>query len=483
MLLSSLIGADATAPAGAGNVEIAGISSDSRQIRPGFVFAAIAGSKADGARFIADAIAKGAAAILVNDETEVVGHGDVPVLRATEPRRALALMAARFFGLRQPETTVAVTGTSGKTSVADFTRQIYAALGHKSASLGTIGVVKGDSAIYGSLTTPDPVSLHKTLAELAAEGITHLAFEASSHGLDQHRLDGVMLKAAAFTNLGRDHLDYHPTVEEYLAAKLRLFTELLPDDGVAVINADGAEAARAIEAAEASGRPVFTVGRAGTGLKLGRLVREGFAQRMSVAHEGRTFDIRLPLLGEYQASNALVAAGLAIATGDVPGRVLPALQGLKGVKGRLEIIGEARGGLAVVDYAHKPEALAAVLDALRPFATGKLICVMGCGGDRDKGKRPIMGAIAVEKSDVVIVTDDNPRTEKPEAIRAEIIAAAPGAQEIGDRAEAISAGVAMLGEGDVLVVAGKGHETGQIVGDRVLPFSDHDEVRKALERG
>ena len=391
-------------------------------------------------------------------------------------------MAARFYGLQQPQTVVAVTGTSGKTSVADFTRQIYAALGHKSASLGTIGLIKGDSAVYGSLTTPDPVSLHKTLAELAAEGVTHLAFEASSHGLDQHRLDGVLIKAAAFTNLGRDHLDYHPTVEEYLAAKLRLFSELLPADGTAVINADSPEGARAAEAAQSGGRRVFTVGRAGEALKLERLVREGFAQRMSIAHEGRVFDIRLPLLGEYQASNALVAAGLAIATGEVAGRVLPALQGLKGVKGRLEIIGEARGGLAVVDYAHKPEALAAVLDALRPFATGRLICVMGCGGDRDKGKRPIMGAIAVEKSDVVIVTDDNPRTERPEAIRAEILIAAPGAQEIGDRAEAIAAGVGMLGAGDVVVVAGKGHETGQLVGDKVLPFSDHDEVRKALER-
>jgi UDP-N-acetylmuramoyl-L-alanyl-D-glutamate--2,6-diaminopimelate ligase len=447
------------------------------------VFAAIAGSKADGARFIADAVAKGAVAILTSKDAVVAGVGDIPVLRADEPRRVLALMAARFYGLQQPHTVVAVTGTSGKTSVADFTRQIYAALGHKSASLGTIGLVKDDSAIYGSLTTPDPVSLHKTLAELAAEGITHLAFEASSHGLDQHRLDGVLLKAAAFTNLGRDHLDYHPTVDAYLAAKLRLFSQLLPEDGTAVINVDAPEAARALEAAQVAGRRVFTVGRAGETLKLERLVREGFAQRMSVAHEGRVFDIRLPLLGEYQASNALVAAGLAIATGDVAGRVLPALQGLKGVKGRLEIIGEARGGLAVVDYAHKPEALAAVLDALRPFATGKLICVMGCGGNRDKGKRPIMGAIAVEKSDVVIVTDDNPRTEKPEAIRAEILIAAPGAQEIGGRAEAIAAGVAMLGAGDVLVVAGKGHETGQIVGDKVLPFSDHDEVRKALERG
>ena len=484
MLLSSLIGADAAAPAGSGNVEVAGITSDSRNVRPGFVFAAIAGSKADGARFIADAVTKGAVAILTREDTEVVGIGDVPVLRAAEPRRVLALMAARFYGLQQPQTVVAVTGTSGKTSVADFTRQIYAALGHKSASLGTIGLVKGDSAVYGSLTTPDPVSLHKTLAELAAEGVTHLAFEASSHGLDQHRLDGVLIKAAAFTNLGRDHLDYHPTIEAVLRR------QAAPVLGIAARGRyrrhqrrQPRKAARAAEAAQGGGRRVFTVGRAGEGLKLERLVREGFAQRMSVAHEGRVFDIRLPLLGEYQASNALVAAGLAIATGDVAGRVLPALQGLKGVKGRLEIIGEARGGLAVVDYAHKPEALAAVLDALRPFATGRLICVMGCGGDRDKGKRPIMGAIAVEKSDVVIVTDDNPRTERPEAIRAEILIAAPGAQEIGDRAEAIAAGVGMLGAGDVLVVAGKGHETGQIVGDKVLPFSDHDEVRKALERG
>lgn len=482
MLLSSLIGADAIAPAGAGNVEVAGLTSDSRNVRPGFVFAAIAGSKADGARFIADAVSKGAVAILAGQDAEATEAGDVPVVRAVEPRRALALMASRFYGLQQPDTTVAVTGTSGKTSVADFTRQIYAALGHKAASLGTIGVVKPDGAVYGSLTTPDPVSLHKTLAELAAEGITHLAFEASSHGLDQHRLDGVRIKAAAFTNLGRDHLDYHPTVEDYLAAKLRLFTELLPEDGTAVVNTDAEGGDRAVAAAEDAGRRVFTVGRTGEGLKLERLVREGFAQRMSVAHEGRVFDVRLPLLGDYQAANALVAAGLAIATGEVAGHVLPALQGLKGVKGRLEIVGEARGGMAVVDYAHKPEALAAVLDALRPFATGKLICVMGCGGDRDKGKRPIMGSIAVEKSDVVIVTDDNPRTEKPEAIRAEILIAAPGAMEIGDRAEAIARGVAMLGAGDVLVVTGKGHETGQIVGDRILPFSDHDEVRKALER-
>jgi UDP-N-acetylmuramoyl-L-alanyl-D-glutamate--2,6-diaminopimelate ligase len=406
----------------------------------------------------------------------------VPILRAEEPRRTLALMAARFFGV-QPETVVAVTGTSGKTSVAEFTRQIFASLGHASASLGTIGLVKSNGSVYGSLTTPDPVSLHKTLAELGAEGVTHVALEASSHGLDQYRLDGVKLMAAAFTNLGRDHLDYHPTMEAYLAAKLRLFRELLPAGAAAVVNADGAHSDEVVAAVERSGRRILTVGRRGDDLKLERLVREGFAQRMSVGHEGRVFDVRLPLLGEYQALNALVAAGLAIATGEAAGRVLPALQGLKGVRGRLEIVGEAQGRLAVVDYAHKPEALAAVLDALRPFATGRLICVMGCGGDRDKGKRPLMGAIAVDKADVVIVTDDNPRTERPEAIRREILAGAPGAREIGDRAQAIRAGVAMLGEGDVLVVAGKGHETGQIVGDKVLPFSDHEEVRMALGLG
>jgi UDP-N-acetylmuramoyl-L-alanyl-D-glutamate--2,6-diaminopimelate ligase len=481
MLLSSLVGADVTAPPGSGNIDVAGLTADSRLVRPGYLFVAVAGTRADGARFIADAVAKGAAAVLTGSATEVVGQ-PVPILRADEPRRALALMAARYYGA-QPETAVAVTGTSGKTSVAEFARQIFTALGRRAASLGTIGLVKPDGGVYGSLTTPDPVTLHKTLAELAAEGVTHIAFEASSHGLDQHRLDGVRLKAAAFTNLGRDHLDYHPTIEAYLAAKLRLFSELLPSGATAVVNTDAAGGAEVVAAARAANRPLLTVGRAGAGLKLERLVREGFAQRMSVAHEGRTFDVRLPLLGEYQAANALVAAGLAIAAGEEAGHVLPALQGLKGVKGRLEIVGSARGGLAVVDYAHKPEALAAVLDALRPFATGKLICVMGCGGDRDKGKRPLMGAIAVEKSDVVIVTDDNPRTERPEAIRAEILAAAPGAREIGDRAEAIRAGVAMLSEGDVLVVAGKGHETGQIVGDKVLPFSDHDEVRKALGDG
>jgi UDP-N-acetylmuramoyl-L-alanyl-D-glutamate--2,6-diaminopimelate ligase len=390
-------------------------------------------------------------------------------------------MAARFYG-SQPKTIVAVTGTSGKTSVAEFTRQIFAALGRKAASLGTIGIVKPDGAVYGSLTTPDPVTLHETLAGLAGEGVTHLAMEASSHGLDQYRLDGVRLSAGAFTNLGRDHLDYHPTIESYLAAKLRLFTELLEPGQPAVVNLDSDRAQDVANAARARGLRLVSVGARGETVKLAALSADGFAQRMSIVHEGRTYDIRLPLVGAYQVSNALVAAGLALAAGEPAASVIVALEALKGVKGRLDIVGTRNGGLAVVDYAHKPEALAAALDSIRPFARGKLICVFGCGGDRDRGKRPLMGRIAVEHADVTIVTDDNPRTEVPAAIRAEILAAAPGAREIGDRAEAIGAAVAMMGPGDVVLVAGKGHETGQIVGDTVIPFSDHEVLERALAK-
>lgn len=480
MRLSELLGPECDAPGGAAAVEISGITPDSRAAVPGTLFAALAGAKADGGRFASDAVAKGAVAVLAATNAALPELG-VPVIRASEPRRALALMAARFYG-RQPEIAVAVTGTSGKTSVAEFTRQIFAQLGRKAASVGTIGIVKPDGGVYGSLTTPDPVTLHKTLAELADEGVTHLAFEASSHGLDQHRLDGVKLTAAGFTNLGRDHLDYHPSVEHYLTAKLRLFRDLLQPGQTAVINADDPYSGPVVEAARARGLHVATVGRDGETLRLKAVTLDGFAQRLDIEHAGRTFHIRLPLLGTYQASNALVAAGMAIAAGEDAAGVIEALEHIAGVRGRLDIVGEARGGLAAVDYAHKPEALAAVLDALRPFARGKLICVFGCGGDRDRGKRPIMGQIASDKADVVIVTDDNPRTEQPAAIRAQILAAAPSAIEIGDRAEAIRAAIGMLDSGDVVVVAGKGHETGQIVGDRVLPFSDHDALAAALSQ-
>jgi len=480
MQLRSLLGPEPPAlPVAGEDVTIAGITADSRQVRPGWLFAAIPGAKADGARFVPEAIARGAAAILVGNGTQVDVPENVPVLAAPDPRRALALMAARFYPA-QPETIVAVTGTSGKTSVADFTRQIFAALGHKAASLGTIGLVKPDGNVYGGLTTPDPVALHKTLTDLAAEGISHLAFEASSHGLDQHRLDGVRLKAAAFTNLGRDHLDYHATMQAYLAAKLRLFTGLLPAHGTAVVNADARHGPQVIAAARGAGRSILTVGQAGQALQLDSLTRDGFAQRVRVRHEGQSWDILLPLLGDYQAANALLAAGLAIAAGEAACRVLPALEQLEGVKGRLEIAGRVRGALIVIDYAHKPDALLAALEALRPFATGRLNVVFGCGGDRDKGKRPIMGRIASEHAHHVIVTDDNPRSEVPAAIRAEILSGAPGAREIGDRAEAIRAGMRLLGHGDVLLIAGKGHETGQVVGTTVLPFSDQEAVRAAL---
>ncbi len=480
MRLSNILPLDIPLPLGAKDIDVTGITSSSNGVMPGALFAALPGAKTDGAQFVADAVARGARVILAGEGKAQNVPPGVVLLEVKNPRRALALMAARFSG-SQPECAVAVTGTSGKTSVAEFTRQIFAHLGRKAASLGTIGVVKPDGAVYGSLTTPDPVTLHAILAGLADEGITHLALEASSHGLDQHRLDGVQLTAAAFTNLGRDHMDYHATVEDYLAAKMRLLTELLQPGQTVVINSDGAYAERVADVARNRGLCVMTVGSTGETLRLEGLEREGFRQLLRIGVGRASYNVPLPLVGAYQAENALLAAGLAIAAGEHTGEALLALAILKGVPGRLEIVGEARGGLAIVDYAHKPEALTAALDACRPFVTGKLICVFGCGGDRDKGKRPIMGRIAVDKSDVTIVTDDNPRTEHPAFIRREILAGAAGAREIGDRAEAIKAAVAMMGSGDVVLVAGKGHETGQIIGDRVLPFSDHDELRRALE--
>lgn len=480
MRLCDLLPPDVPCPPGKDNVEVFGLTSSSASAGAGSLFAGLPGTKVDGSVYATDAIKRGAVAVLIARGKPVEVPSHVALIETDNPRRTLALMSAAFFGA-QPEHAVAVTGTSGKTSVADFTRQIFAQLGHRAASLGTIGVVKPDGAVYGSLTTPDPITLHAALAGLAQEGVTHLAFEASSHGLDQHRLDGVRLTAAAFTNLGRDHMDYHATVEDYLAAKLRLFTDLLPRGRTVVVNADGAYAARVMETVSGAGHRVMTVGRAGTTLRLANVAREGFQQVLTVGADHKTTTVRLPLIGAYQIENALVAAGLAIAAGEDCQRALSALEYLKGVPGRLDVAGAFRGGLAIVDYAHKPEALAAALDACRPFATGQLICVFGCGGDRDKGKRPIMGKIAVEKADVVIVTDDNPRTEVPAAIRNEILAGANGAREIGDRAQAIRTAIGLMSAGDVVLVAGKGHETGQIVGGRVVPFSDHDEITRAIE--
>lgn len=467
-------------PTGAADPEILGVTADSRKAGPGFLFAALAGTKADGARFAVDAVAKGAVAVLAGRDADL-GDLAVPVLRADEPRRALALLAARFHG-RQPATIVAVTGTSGKTSVAAFTRQIWMRLGRPAASIGTIGIVKPDGATYGSLTTPDPVDLARDLAGLAAEGVEHVALEASSHGLDQHRLDGVAIAAGAFTNLSRDHLDYHPTVEHYFDAKMRLFDTLVPPGGPVVVEMDTPDGVKAAARATAAGRRVFGVGRGGDGLKLVSVTAEAGRQILEIEAEGRRHTVRLPLLGTFQVSNALVAAGLAIVTGAPTDAVLATLDHLEGAPGRLDLVGATPDGAPVfVDYAHKPDALEKVLAALRPYTEGRLVVVFGCGGDRDPGKRPIMGEIATRLADVAIVTDDNPRSEEPAAIRRAILAAAPGATEIGDRGRAIREAVRLLKKGDVLVVAGKGHETGQIVGKTTLPFSDHDSVAAALQ--
>ena len=459
--------------------EIAGVTADSRSVKRGDLFVAIPGTKADGLRFVPQAIAAGAAAVLA-ERAPASLPPDIAFVKVTDARRALALAAARFYA-RQPATIAAVTGTSGKTPVAAFTRQIWTALGARAASIGTVGLVSPTREHYGSLTTPDPVTLHRSLDELAGEGITHLALEASSHGLDQHRLDGVRVQAGGFTNLSRDHLDYHPTLEAYLAAKLRLFTDLVVPDGAAVVAADHEHADAVTAAAARRGLRLLTVGRRGTGIRLLDIVIDGFAQALRLDHAGRAYSVRLPLPGAFQVDNALVAAGLAIATGSDPAAVFAALAQLKGAKGRLELVGESAGAPIFVDYAHKPDALAKALEALRPYATERLVVVFGCGGDRDQGKRPMMGTIAARMADRVVVTDDNPRGESPAAIRAAILQAAPGAIDIGDRREAISASIAELRAGDVLLIAGKGHETGQIIGKQVLPFSDHDAVAAALE--
>jgi UDP-N-acetylmuramoyl-L-alanyl-D-glutamate--2,6-diaminopimelate ligase len=481
MKLRDLFSDDAAIEPRAEAVEVRGLAVDSRAVKPGDLFFALAGSKTDGSRFIDAAIAAGAVAVAGDRASQ--GDSRVPFVVTPNPRLALARAAARFYP-RQPATIAAVTGTSGKTSVAAFTRQIWERLGHVSASIGTIGLVSPKRTVYGSLTTPDPIALHRQLDEIADDGVTHLAFEASSHGLDQFRLDGVRVAAGGFTNLSRDHMDYHPDVAHYLAAKLRLFRDLVPPGGAAVISADHDCSPQVIEAARARGLRIIAVGHSadgdGEGIRLVGVGVEGFAQNLELATRGRHYTVKLPLVGEFQIENSLVAAGLAIGTGSEPDAVFAALEHLEGAKGRLERVGEHNGAPIFVDYAHKPDALAKALQALRPYAKRKLVVIFGAGGDRDAGKRPLMGAIAAENADHVIVTDDNPRSENPEAIRAAILAAAKNATDIGDRADAIRAGISALQQGDVLLIAGKGHETGQIVGDKVLPFSDHEAVAAAL---
>ncbi len=457
---------------------VEGLTADSRKVAKGHVFFAVPGTRADGLQFAPQAIAAGAIAIVCEHVPDNAA-GSVAWIQVKDVRAALSQAAARFYN-QQPATIVAVTGTSGKTSVAAFVRQIWLRLGKQAAALGTTGIIAPSGETYGSLTTPDPVTLHQTLAGLAGDGVTHLAMEASSHGLDQRRLDGVHLQAGAFTNLSRDHLDYHPDLNSYLTAKLRLFDTLLQPGQGAVINTDSDVAARVLEVCRARGLKILTCGASGE-ISLTAMHASQSDMQIGLSYQGRTYDLRLPLAGAFMASNAMVAAGLCIATGSDPGEVFAALEHLRGAPGRLEQAGERHGAPVYIDYAHKPDALEKVLQALRPLTKGRLIVVFGCGGDRDQGKRPIMGEIAARNADVVIVTDDNPRSEQPALIRSQILACAPGAVEIADRGKAIAEAVAMLREGDVLVVAGKGHETGQIVGDKVLPFSDHESVRKALQ--
>jgi UDP-N-acetylmuramoyl-L-alanyl-D-glutamate--2,6-diaminopimelate ligase len=488
MMLRDLLAFEARFEERFGALAIGDITADSRAVKPGFLFAAVPGTKADGLAFVPQALAAGATAVM--SERPPASPDPLPpqvaLIEVTNVRRALALAAARFHP-RQPAVIAAVTGTSGKTSVAAFTRQIWSALGHRAASIGTLGVATDAGETYGSLTTPDPVELHRIVDRLTGEGVTHLAVEASSHGLDQHRLDGLRIGIASFTNLTRDHLDYHGTIEAYLQAKLILFERLLADGGAAVIEVDQECAAAVLESARGAlgaGRRlrVIEVGRAARDIRLTGCAIEGFAQALAIEHEGKTYRVRLPLVGAFQIENALVAAGQAIAAGDAPAVVFAALETLAGAKGRLELVGRKDGAPIFVDYAHKPDALAKALEALRPFADGdgRLIVVFGAGGDRDPGKRALMGAIAAAKADRVIVTDDNPRSENPVAIRAAIRAGAQAACEIADRAEAIRRAVADLRRGDVLLVAGKGHETGQIFRHGTVPFSDHAAIAAAL---
>ncbi|MEM1341711.1 MAG: UDP-N-acetylmuramoyl-L-alanyl-D-glutamate--2,6-diaminopimelate ligase [Pseudomonadota bacterium] len=471
-------------PRHGGDISVRGLSLDSRSTQTGELFAALPGSQVHGAQFVAAALERGAAAILTDAEGAKIA-GDLPpstgLVITAEPRAALARAAALWYGA-QPEHVVAVTGTNGKTSIASFTRQIWSALGYEAASIGTIGV-EGAYSAPGIHTTPDPLTLHRLLADMAEAGVTHVAMEASSHGLDQNRLDGVALSAAAFSNLTQDHLDYHGSMEAYLAAKLRLFTELLPATGTVVTNLEDPAAADLAQSAQARDQAVLSIGAIGQSGDIaitGRRLDET-GQTLLFKYLDRPFQARLNLIGAFQAMNALSAAGLAIATGARPEDVFGALPRLSGVRGRMQLAARRASGAPVyVDYSHTPASLEIALKALRPHVLGRLHVVFGAGGDRDRGKRPLMGAAAAAYADQLIVTDDNPRSEVPWQIRAEVLAGCPGATEIGDRAEAILRSVDALAPGDALLIAGKGHETGQIVGDTVFPFDDVEQASLAV---
>lgn len=466
-----------------GSVEITGLTVDSRAVQKGDMFVALPGVTFDGRDYIGDAIKAGAVAVLTTPDVDL-DCAAVAVVESINPRRRYAELAASFFG-KQPETQVAVTGTNGKTSVAEFTRQLWQLLGCNAASVGTLGVKSARYQLPGGLTTPDPMALHRALHVLAETDVNHVAIEASSHGLDQYRLDGARFKAAAFTNLSRDHLDYHKSEQSYFYAKARLFGELLSPGDTAVINIDGAWGGVLDDIAWGRGLNKITVGSAEKADL--RIVEQQPALTGQVVHfsfGGDDYSVELPLVGDFQAGNALLAAGLVIATGGDAGRCFAELKNLVGVPGRMEFIGKsAVGGAVYVDYAHTPDGLATVLKAARAHNPNKLHVLFGCGGDRDKGKRPLMGAAAVELADCAYITDDNPRSEDAAQIRQEIMIAAHGASEMPDRGKAIEQAISELGAGDMLIVAGKGHEEGQIVGSEILPFSDIEMVKAILANG
>jgi len=469
---------------GAANPIIKGVTSDSRAVRDGFLFAALPGTAVHGAKFITVALDQGAAAILTDAEgaklaAESLDAGHAALVVTEDPRQALAYAAALWFGA-QPQTSVAITGTNGKTSVATFVRQIWEELGHAAVNLGTTGV-EGAWCYPLAHTTPDPITLHKALAKAVENGVTHVAMEASSHGLDQRRMDGVRLAAAGFTNFSQDHLDYHHTFEAYFAAKAGLFRRVLPDEGVAVINIDDERGSEMRAIAGARGQEVITVGRGMGDLSLLGQRFDASGQDMRFTWHDKPFLTRLNLIGGFQAENILLACGLVIASGEQPERVFETLPYLKTVRGRMQLAATRDNGSAVfVDFAHTPDAIATAIKALRPHVLGRLIAIVGAGGDRDVGKRPLMGQAAAENADMVIVTDDNPRSEDPAAIRAAVKGGAPNASEVGDRAEAILRGVDALRPGDALLVCGKGHESGQIVGDDILPFDDVEQASMAV---
>ncbi len=464
---------------------IEGIAIDSRAVRDGYLFAALPGSAAHGASHVAMALQRGAAAILTDAKgaalaSEALAASDAALVVAEDARAATAFAAALWFGT-QPEVMVAVTGTNGKTSVATFTRQIWTALGHPAINIGTTGVEGAWDAPSGH-TTPEPVTLHRLLAEAAGAGVTHAAMEASSHGLDQRRMDAVRLQAAGFTNFTQDHLDYHKTFEAYFSAKAGLFDRVLPEDGVAVVNVNDPKGPEVAAIATARGQRVLRVGHAeGADLRILAQRFDATGQDLRLSWQGVAHQVRLDLIGGFQAENVALAAGLAIAAGEAAGDVLRVLPQLSTVRGRMQLAARRRNGASVfVDYAHTPDAIETALRALRPHVMGRLVIVFGAGGDRDRGKRPLMGQAAAAHSDLCIVTDDNPRGEEPAAIRAAILAACPGAVEVGDRAEAILRGVAALGPGDALLVAGKGHETGQTIAGQVYPFDDVEQASVAV---